>query len=104
MAKTKNQLMVEKLREKYPNARIVTEIVQHNEEHCYALFRAEVEGTTVEDGVLISGPKATGWGVATLKSTTFDAQALKYVEMAEDNALLRALINFGIEEIEAPDD
>src|SRR5438045_607966 len=41
------------LRTEHPESRITTEIVQHNEENGFALFRAEVE--------VPGGGKATGW-------------------------------------------
>src|ERR1051325_955155 len=47
------------LRSQHPDARITTEIVQHNEEGGFALFRAEVE--------VPNGGKATGWGSETVR-------------------------------------
>ena len=41
------------VRHEHPEARMTTEIVQHNEESGFALFRAEVE--------IPNGGKATGW-------------------------------------------
>jgi uncharacterized protein YbdZ (MbtH family) len=69
------------LRSQHPDARITTEIVQHNEESGFALFRAEVEIPT--------GGKATGWGSETVRDF-YD-----YVEAAETKALGRALAALG---------
>jgi len=69
------------LRSQYPDARITTEIVQHNEESGFALFRAEVEIPT--------GGKATGWGSETVRDF-YD-----YIEAAETKALGRALAALG---------
>src|SRR5688500_335737 len=69
------------LRSQHPNARIATEIVQHNEEGGFALFRAEVE---VPDG-----GKATGWGSETVRDFH------DYIEAAETKAIGRALAALG---------
>src|SRR5436853_7685712 len=65
------------LRSQHPDARITTEIVQHNEEGGFALFRAEVE--------IPSGGKATGWGSETVRDFH------DYIEAAETKAIGRAL-------------
>src|SRR5438105_6211525 len=69
------------LRSQHPDARITTEIVQHNEEGGFALFRAEVE---VPDG-----GKATGWGSETVRDFH------DYIEAAETKAIGRALAALG---------
>ena len=69
------------LRSQYPDARMTTEIVQHNEEGGFALFRAEVE--------IPSGGKATGWGSETVRDFH------DYIEAAETKALGRALAALG---------
>lgn len=69
------------LRSQHPEARITTEIVQHNEESGFALFRAEVEVPT--------GGKATGWGSETVRDFH------DYIEAAETKALGRALAALG---------
>src|SRR5438093_7827562 len=69
------------LRSQHPDARIVTEIVQHNEENGFALFRAEVE--------IPSGGKATGWGSETVRDFH------DYIEAAETKAIGRALAALG---------
>jgi hypothetical protein len=69
------------LRSEHPDARIATEIVQHNEEAGFALFRAEVE--------IPSGGKSTGWGSETVRDFH------DYIEAAETKALGRALASLG---------
>jgi uncharacterized protein YbdZ (MbtH family) len=69
------------LRSEYPEARMATEIVQHNEEGGFALFRAEVE--------IPGGGKATGWGSETVRDFH------DYIEAAETKALGRALAALG---------
>src|SRR5438876_8471837 len=69
------------LRTEHPDARITTEIVQHNEENGFALFRAEVE--------VPGGGKATGWGSETVRDFH------DYIEAAETKALGRALAALG---------
>jgi hypothetical protein len=69
------------LRSQHPDARITTEIVQHNEEGGFALFRAEVD---VPDG-----GKATGWGSETVRDFH------DYIEAAETKAIGRALAALG---------
>jgi uncharacterized protein YbdZ (MbtH family) len=69
------------LRSEYPDARMTTEIVQHNEEGGFALFRAEVE--------IPGGGKATGWGSETVRDFH------DYIEAAETKALGRALAALG---------
>jgi uncharacterized protein YbdZ (MbtH family) len=69
------------LRSEHPDARMTTEIVQHNEEGGFALFRAEVE--------VPSGGKATGWGSETVRDFH------DYIEAAETKALGRALAALG---------
>src|SRR6476659_9205772 len=69
------------LRSQHPDARITTEIVQHNEEGGFALFRAEVEVPT--------GGKATGWGSETVRDFH------DYIEAAETKAIGRALAALG---------
>jgi hypothetical protein len=69
------------LRSQHPDARMTTEIVQHNEEGGFALFRAEVE--------LPTGGKATGWGSETVRDFH------DYIEAAETKALGRALAALG---------
>jgi hypothetical protein len=69
------------LRHEYPDARMTTEIVQHNEESGFALFRAEVE--------IPNGGKATGWGSETVRDFH------DYIEAAETKALGRALAALG---------
>jgi len=69
------------LRSQHPDARIATEIVQHNEEGGFALFRAEVE--------VPNGGKATGWGSETVRDFH------DYIEAAETKALGRALAALG---------
>lgn len=69
------------LRTEYPEARMTTEIVQHNEEGGFALFRAEVE--------IPGGGKATGWGSETVRDFH------DYIEAAETKALGRALAALG---------
>jgi uncharacterized protein YbdZ (MbtH family) len=69
------------LRHEYPDARMTTEIVQHNEEGGFALFRAEVE--------VPNGGKATGWGSETVRDFH------DYIEAAETKALGRALAGLG---------
>jgi hypothetical protein len=69
------------LRSEHPDARIATEIVQHNEEAGFALFRAEVE--------VPSGGKSTGWGSETVRDFH------DYIEAAETKALGRALASLG---------
>ncbi len=69
------------LRHEHPDARMTTEIVQHNEESGFALFRAEVE-------VPGSG-KATGWGSETVRDFH------DYIEAAETKAMGRALAALG---------
>ena len=69
------------LRSQHPDARITTEIVQHNEESGFALFRAEVEKP--------DGGKATGWGSETVRDFH------DYVEAAETKAIGRALAALG---------
>jgi len=69
------------LRSQYPDARITTEIVQHNEENGFALFRAEAETP--------SGGKATGWGSETVRDFH------DYIEAAETKAIGRALAALG---------
>src|SRR5437763_134380 len=61
------------LRSQHPEARIVTEIVQHNEENGFALFRAEAE--------IPGGGKATGWGSETVRDFH------DYIEAAETKAI-----------------
>jgi hypothetical protein len=69
------------LRSEHPDARMTTEIVQHNEEGGFALFRAEVE--------VPGGGKATGWGSETVRDFH------DYIEAAETKALGRALAALG---------
>lgn len=69
------------LRSEHPDARITTEIVQHNEEGGFALFRAEVE--------VPGGGKSTGWGSETVRDFH------DYIEAAETKALGRALASLG---------
>ncbi len=69
------------LRSQHPDARITTEIVQHNEEGGFALFRAEVE--------VPNGAKATGWGSETVRDFH------DYIEAAETKAIGRALAALG---------
>lgn len=69
------------LRSEHPDARITTEIVQHNEEAGFALFRAEVESP--------AGGRATGWGSETVRDFH------DYIEAAETKALGRALAALG---------
>jgi uncharacterized protein YbdZ (MbtH family) len=69
------------LRSEHPDARMTTEIVQHNEEGGFALFRAEVE--------IPDGGKATGWGSETVRDFH------DYIEAAETKALGRALAALG---------
>ncbi len=69
------------LRSQHPDARISTEIVQHNEEGGFALFRAEVE--------VPGGGKATGWGSETVRDFH------DYIEAAETKAIGRALAALG---------
>ena len=69
------------MRSQHPDARITTEIVQHNEENGFALFRAEVEVPT--------GGKATGWGSETVRDFH------DYIEAAETKAIGRALAALG---------
>ncbi|HVF98209.1 MAG TPA: hypothetical protein VND68_00070, partial [Chloroflexia bacterium] len=69
------------LRSEHPDARMATEIVQHNEEGGFALFRAEVE--------IPGGGKATGWGSETVRDFH------DYIEAAETKALGRALAALG---------
>lgn len=69
------------LRSEHPEARMATEIVQHNEEGGFALFRAEVE--------IPGGGKATGWGSETVRDFH------DYIEAAETKALGRALAALG---------
>jgi hypothetical protein len=69
------------LRHEHPEARMTTEIVQHNEEGGFALFRAEVE--------IPDGGKATGWGSETVRDFH------DYIEAAETKALGRALAALG---------
>lgn len=69
------------LRSEHPDARVTTEIVQHNEEAGFALFRAEVE--------LPSGGRSTGWGSETVRDFH------DYIEAAETKALGRALASLG---------
>ncbi len=69
------------LRSEHPDARVATEIVQHNEEAGFALFRAEVE--------LPGGGRSTGWGSETVRDFH------DYIEAAETKALGRALASLG---------
>jgi uncharacterized protein YbdZ (MbtH family) len=69
------------LRHEHPDARMSTEIVQHNEEGGFALFRAEVE--------IPGGGKATGWGSETVRDFH------DYIEAAETKAVGRALAALG---------
>jgi len=69
------------LRTEHPDARMTTEIVQHNEEGGFALFRAEVE--------VPGAGKATGWGSETVRDFH------DYIEAAETKALGRALAALG---------
>ena len=69
------------LRHEHPEARMTTEIVQHNEEGGFALFRAEVE--------IPGGGKAIGWGSETVRDFH------DYIEAAETKALGRALAALG---------
>jgi uncharacterized protein YbdZ (MbtH family) len=69
------------LRHEHPEARMTTEIVQHNEESGFALFRAEVD--------IPDGGKATGWGSETVRDFH------DYIEAAETKALGRALAALG---------
>ncbi len=69
------------MRSEHPDARVATEVVQHNEENGFALFRAEVE--------LPNGGKATGWGSETVRDFH------DYIEAAETKALGRALAVLG---------
>ena len=69
------------IRHEHPEARMTTEIVQHNEEGGFALFRAEVE--------IPGGGKATGWGSETVRDFH------DYIEAAETKALGRALAALG---------
>ena len=69
------------LRHEHPDARMTTEIVQHNEEGGFALFRAEVE--------IPGGGKATGWGSETVRDFH------DYIEAAETKAMGRALAALG---------
>jgi len=69
------------LRNQHPEARITTEIVQHNEENGFALFRAEVD--------VPNGGKSTGWGSETVRDFH------DYIEAAETKALGRALAALG---------
>ena len=69
------------LRSEHPDARITTEIVQHNEESGFALFRAEVE--------IPGGGRATGWGSETVRDFH------DYIEAAETKAIGRALAALG---------
>src|SRR5205814_9987496 len=70
-----------RLRSQHPDAHIVTEIVQHNEENGFALFRAEAE--------IPGGGKATGWGSETVRDFH------DYIEAAETKAIGRALAALG---------
>jgi uncharacterized protein YbdZ (MbtH family) len=69
------------LRSQHPDARITSEIVQHNEEGGFALFRAEVD--------VPNGGKATGWGSETVRDFH------DYIEAAETKAIGRALAALG---------
>jgi hypothetical protein len=69
------------LRHEHPDARMTTEIVQHNEEGGFALFRAEVE--------IPGSGKATGWGSETVRDFH------DYIEAAETKAVGRALAALG---------
>ena len=69
------------LRSQHPDARVTTEIVQHNEENGFALFRAEVD--------VPNGGKSTGWGSETVRDFH------DYIEAAETKALGRALAALG---------
>src|SRR5205814_942927 len=69
------------LRSQHPDARLTTEIVQHNEEGGFALFRAEVD--------IPGGGKATGWGSETVRNFH------DYIEAAETKAIGRALAALG---------
>jgi len=69
------------VRHEHPEARMTTEIVQHNEESGFALFRADVE--------IPNGGKATGWGSETVRDFH------DYIEAAETKALGRALAALG---------
>jgi len=69
------------LRSEHPEAHITTEIVQHNEEGGFALFRAEVE--------IPDGGRSTGWGSETVRDFH------DYIEAAETKALGRALASLG---------
>lgn len=69
------------IRHEHPEARMTTEIVQHNEESGFALFRADVE--------IPGGGKATGWGSETVRDFH------DYIEAAETKALGRALAALG---------
>ena len=69
------------LRSEHPDARITTEVVQHNEEAGFALFRAEVE--------VPNGGRSTGWGSETVRDFH------DYIEAAETKALGRALASLG---------
>jgi uncharacterized protein YbdZ (MbtH family) len=69
------------LRSEHPDARIATEVVQHNEEAGFALFRAEVE--------IPDGGRSTGWGSETVRDFH------DYIEAAETKALGRALASLG---------
>lgn len=69
------------LRHEHTDARMTTEIVQHNEEAGFALFRAEVE--------IPGGGKATGWGSETVRDFH------DYIEAAETKAIGRALAALG---------
>lgn len=69
------------LRSQHPDARLTTEIVQHNEEGGFALFRAEVD--------VPNGGKATGWGSETVRDFH------DYIEAAETKAIGRALAALG---------
>src|SRR5947208_13907154 len=69
------------LRTEHPDARITTEIVQHNEENGFALFRAEAE--------IPGGGKATGWGSETVRDFH------DYIEAAETKSIGRALAALG---------
>jgi hypothetical protein len=69
------------LRSEHPDARVTTEVVQHNEEAGFALFRAEVE--------LPGGGRSTGWGSETVRDFH------DYIEAAETKALGRALASLG---------
>jgi hypothetical protein len=73
------------LREKYPNAQLTTEMLEHSDSH--AIFKAKVYVPTNEPGE--QGPLATGYGSET-KSDFGD-----FIEKAETKAIGRACAALG---------